>query len=77
MIPNDYWVPVASDGCSNPTMRFYPKTNLPMTNWTKSRFHHIVRYGGPTKDTVSELKTWSADSKAGGSIHSEKGQELQ
>ena len=29
MIPNDYWVPVASHGCSKPAMRFIPKRTCP------------------------------------------------
>ena len=65
------WLSVASHGCSNPTSCSCPKTNFPMTMWT-THGSTTWRDFEVQLEVFQSRKAWSADSKAGGSIGSEK-----
>ena len=51
---------------------FLSQDELPHDEVDHPRFHDMFQKRYPKGNSVSELKTWSADSKAGGSIGSEK-----
>ena len=55
-----------------PDELFLSQDELPHDEVDHPRFHDMLQKRYPKGNSVSELKTWSADGKAGGSIGSEK-----
>ena len=65
-------VPCCQSRLFQPDELFLSQDELPHDEVDHPRFHDMFQKRYPKGNSVSELKTWSADSKAGGSIGSEK-----